>query len=60
MAKKTRYEFTWLNHENNYEITDWTIASSKKEAVEKFKEQLEAAGKDVPTNYAVKNTFLVV
>lgn len=60
MSKKTRYEFTWLNHENNHEITDWVVASSKKEAVEKFKEQRENAGKNVPTNYTVKSTFLIV
>lgn len=60
MAKKTRYDFTWLNHENNHEITDWVIANSEKEAIEKFKAEREAAGKEYPTNCTVKNTFLVV
>lgn len=60
MAKKTRYEFTWVNPENNYEITDWVAASSKKEAIEKFQEKRETAGKEMPVGYTVKSTFLIV
>lgn len=60
MAKKTRYEFTWINPKNNYEITDWVAASSKKEAIEKFQEQRETAGKEMPVGYTVKSTFLIV
>jgi hypothetical protein len=60
MAKKTRYEFTWVNPKNNYEITDWVAASSKKEAVEKFEEKKKHSLDGVPTNYTVKSTFLIV
>jgi hypothetical protein len=60
MAKKTRYEFTWVNHENNYELTDWVVATSKKEAIQKFKEKRENSSKEIPTNYTVKSTFLIV
>ena len=60
MAQKTRYEFTWVNHENNYELTDWVVATSKKEAIQKFKEKRENSSIIVPTNYTVKSTFHVV
>lgn len=63
MAQKTRYEFTWVNHENNYELTDWVVATSKKEAIQKFKEKRENSSrieKEIPTNYTVKSTFHVV
>jgi len=61
MAQKTRYEFTWVNNENNYEITDWVVATSKKEAIQKFKEKRESMfEKQIITNYTVKSTFHVV
>jgi len=60
MAKKTRYEFTWLNLKNNYEITDWVVATDGYDAVAKFTAQRKAANEDVPAVYTIKNTFLVV
>jgi hypothetical protein len=61
MAKKSRYryEFSWVDH-NNYEVTKYVVAITKKEAVEKFQEQLETAGKEIPVGYTVKSTFLIV
>ena len=60
MAKKLRYEFSWVNPKNNYLNMDWVVASSKKEAVEKFEEKKKHSLAGVPTNYTVKNTFLIV
>ena len=60
MAKKLRYEFSWVNPKNNYLNMDWVVASSKKEAVEKFEEKKKHSLDGVPTNYTVKNTFLIV
>ena len=59
LAKKTRYEFTWLNLKNNHEITDWVVATDGYDAVAKFIAQRKAANKDVPAVYTIENTFLV-
>lgn len=60
MKNKYRYEFSWVNEENYREISAYVIATSKKEAIAKFLENISNNPYcKVPKNYTIKKTFSV-